>query len=191
MKITAHIDEDVKSTRKYFDKLFVLLDEAITEEKTFPLEVVDRDADEYQGCHFSISHQIKPDMLLNIYNLIDFWLKEISRLYKLQKGLKLGSKDISGDNDLHAYHKYLIQYLEQDLSAVNTNYQRLQKLREIRNAFIHNGGHVEDQKKRNKIASTPGVRFEANTLIVVDDSFVWKCLDDAEMYLRAAASNLS
>jgi hypothetical protein len=44
----------------------------LAEEKAAPIEVEDADADESQATYHRFSHFIKPDMLMNIYSLLDF-----------------------------------------------------------------------------------------------------------------------
>ena len=74
MKLIAQIDNDCKCMKQYFHKLFSLLKEAQIEEKTAPIEVYDADSDYSQASYYRFSHLIKPDMVINIYSLVDFWL---------------------------------------------------------------------------------------------------------------------
>jgi hypothetical protein len=77
MMLSAQIDGDCRSLRQYFEKLFEVLAQAIKEDQSAPIEAVDVMALESQATYFRISHLIKPDMLINVYSLVDFWLKTI------------------------------------------------------------------------------------------------------------------
>ena len=103
MKLTAQIDNDVKSLERYFHRLFDVLKEAIVENESAPMEIQDIDTVESQATYHRFDQFIKPDMLINIYNLLDFWLKEICNYQKRKNKLKLDYKDIKGSNELHAY----------------------------------------------------------------------------------------
>ena len=77
MTLTARIDDDCRCLNRYFHKLFEVLQVAIAEDQTAPSEAQDIDASESQITHHSFAHFIKPDMLMNTYTLVDFWMKEI------------------------------------------------------------------------------------------------------------------
>ena len=126
-------------------------------------------------------------MLINVYSLLDFWLKTICD-YQMKKGsLSLSYSDIKGKNDLHAYHKYLTKCVGLDLVEVASSYQRLQQLREVRSLLIHRGGHVPDHEKVIKrISAINGVRV-FGWLLVIEKVFVWDVLDGAKTYLCTAA----
>ena len=116
--MSARIDDDCISLTRYFQRLFELLREATTEDKVAPLEAVDMTALESQKTYNRISHLIKPDMLLNIYGLAEFWLKEICKYQRRKNNLSLGYSDIKGNDDLHAYHKFLTKYAGLNLCLV-------------------------------------------------------------------------
>ena len=187
MMLSAQIDGDCRSLRRYFETLFEVLAQALKEDQSAPIEVVDVMALESQATYFRISHLIKPDMLINVYSLVDFWLKTICD-YQMKKGnLSLRYTDIKGKNDLHAYHKYLTKYAGLDLAAVASSYQRLQELREVRNQLIHRGGHVpDDENVIKRISAINGVRL-FGSLLVIEKEFVWDVLDCTNKYLCTAA----
>jgi hypothetical protein len=187
MTLSAQIDDDCKSLRRYFQKLFELLAQEIKEDQSAPIEVVDVMALESQAKYFRISHFIKPDMLINIYGLVDFWLKTICNHQMKKKGLSVSYADVKGKNDLHAYHKYLTKRVGLDLRSVLPSYKRLQELRVVRNQIIHSGAHVpDDEKSIKKISTIKGIRL-SGSLLVIDDEFVWDVLDSAKNYLCTAA----
>src|SRR5205085_339814 len=146
MTLTAQIDSDCKSLNRYFHRLFELLQEAIAEDKAAPMEVEDADADESQATYHRFTHLLKPDMVMNIYSLVDFWMKQICMYQKTKNNLSLSYTDIKGNNDLHAYQKYLAIYAGLDISAAQVSYRQLDNLRKVRNQFIHSGGHVRDEQ---------------------------------------------
>ena len=186
MTLTAHIDEDCRCLSRYFQKLFEVFREALAEDRVAPIEIVDPYASEPQQTFFGISHLIKPDMVVNIYSLVEFWLQKICDHQKHKKQLSLRYKVIKGSNDLHAYHKYLTDYAGLDLSAADTSYKCLDDLRKVRNRLIHNGGHLASGEEK-EFSGISGIALAVGTLIVVEESFIWNALDHAKKYLYAAA----
>lgn len=161
--------------------------EATAEDQIAPLEAVDITALESQESYFRISHLVKPDMLINVYGLVDFWLKEICEYQRRKINLNLGYSDIKGNDDLHAYHKFLTKYVGLNLTPVNASYTRLQELRVVRNRFIHHGGHLpNDDRIVKRMSAINGISL-VGSLMIIDDSFVWGVLDCAKVYLCAAA----
>ena len=187
MTLSARIDDDCKSLHRYFQRLFDLLQESVAEDKVAPIEVEDAAALESQKTYSRISHLIKPDMLINVYSLVDFWLKDICNYHRRRTKANLGYRDVRGNDDLHAFHKYLTKYIALNLASVHASYTRRQNLRDVRNHLIHHGGHVpDDERSLNRMSAIPGITL-VRTLIVIDDSFVWDVLDCAKTYLCAAA----
>lgn len=185
MTTTARIDYDVRCLRGYFQKLFELLRKAVEDRKA-PTIVVDMDSIESQETFFHIDHLIKPDMLINIYSLVDFWLKEVCNQHKKTKNLNLGYNDIRGKNDLDVFQKYLKKVIGIDLNMVQNSYKQLDNLRIVRNKCIHSGGHVLDENEKATISAINGVSF-ASSVILVDDSFIFDSIDHAKTYLFEAA----
>jgi hypothetical protein len=187
MTISARIDDDCKSLTRYFQRLFELLREATAEDQVAPFEAVDMTALESQSTYHRISHLIKPDMLINIYGLVDFWLKEICKYQRRKNNLSLSYSDIKGNDDLHACHKYLTKYAGLNLTPVNVSYARLQELRVVRNQLIHHGGHLpDDDRLIKRISAINGIAL-AGSLMVIDESFIWDVLACAKLYLCTAA----
>ena len=184
MKMTASLDSDIKSMTRYFQKLFLVLQEARAEDRAAPIESYDVNADESQATHHRFSHFIKPDMISNIYSLIDFWMKRICEYHKTTKDLPLSHRDFKGKHDLNAWQKYLTVYAGLDLASVYSSYRQMDNLRKVRNTFIHSGGHVPKERE-SEFAAIPGIHLNM-LLIVIDDSFIWESLDHANKYLRAA-----
>ena len=185
MKITARIDYECKCLNRYFEKLFDVLQEAIAETQDAPISGQDADADESQVAYHGFAHYIKPDMVINIYGLVDFWMKGICEYQKIKNNLSLGYEDIKGKSGLHAYQKYLIKYAGLDLASVQISYKHLNDLRTIRNQIIHNGSHVPSNKEKDFLAIN-GIKL-LGSLIIIDNSFIWGTLDHAKAYLYAAA----
>ena len=115
MKLTARIDTDCRCMNSYFHKLFVLLREARAEDELAPIEAHDYDADESQATYHGFSHLVKPDMLMNIYSLVDYWINEICEYHRRKQKLSLGRGDIKGKNELQARHKELCSNLVYDV----------------------------------------------------------------------------
>lgn len=191
MAITARIDDDIKSLRKYFQKLFELLHEAIEENKKAPMEVVDFESVESQKTFFHIDHFIKPDMVINIYSLVDFWLKEICNQHQKRNNLNIDYNSFKksrcrGMSDLDCLHNYLTKVVGLNLDSVKVSFDQLNNLRLVRNKLIHTGGHVLDEKEQDKIANINGIGL-GGTSLFIDDSFIWDSLDHAKQYLFETA----
>jgi len=187
MILTARIDYDYKCLKSYFHKLFDILQEASAEDQIAPLEGQDIDAVESQATYHNFIHFIKPDMLMNIYSLVDFWMKEICNYQKNKNNLNLSYKDVKRNHDLDAYHKCLTLYAGLDLNAVQISYKQLDDLRKVRNHFIHRGGHIPSDKNIEKELSAISGTKLSGSLIVIDDNFIWNTLEHAKKYLSAAA----
>jgi len=185
MRLSARIDSDCRSMESYFHKLFALLQEGKAEDELAPVEVCDLDSNESHASYHRFSHLVKPDMIMNIYSLVDFWLSEICEYHRRNLNLDLGSKDIKGENELHARHKYLTTYAGLNLSAVQDSYKKLDDLRNVRNKFIHGGGHIPNDQEK-KFTAINGISL-LGTLIIIDNNFVWSMLEHAKKYLQAAA----
>ena len=168
----------------YFHKLFVLLEEARAEDEAAPIEAHDYGADESQATYHGFSHFIKPDMLMNIYSLVDFWMNEICEYHGKKKNLSLGSRDIKGKNELQARHKYLSTYAGLNLSTVQVSYKRLDDLRKVRNTFMHGGGHVPSDREL-EFSAIDGIVL-SGSLIGIENNFIWSTLEHAKKYLQAA-----
>lgn len=186
MTTTARIDYDIKCLRTYFQKLFELLREAIEENKTAPIIAVDTDSLETQETFFHINHLIKPSMVIDIYSLVDFWLKEICNQQKKRKNLNLSYRDIKGNSDLDVFQKYLTKVVGKNLDKVQNSYKQLDKLRIVRNKCIHNGGHVLDENEKAKISTFNGISFAAS-VILIEDTFIFDSIDNAKTYLFETA----
>ena len=187
MKLTKSIDQNCRCLESYFHKQFDLMQVALAEEEASPVEVEDADADESQATYHGFSHLIKPAMLMNIYSLLDFWIKKVCDYQKSKRELKLDYKDIKGKNEFDGYHKYLTVYAGIDLTLVQNSYKQLDSLRAVRNQFIHYGGYVPSGQE-SKYSSIDGINVSIIfPLIVIEDDYVWVMLENAKKYLHAAA----
>jgi len=144
---------------------------------------------ESQARYFRISHFIKPDMLINIYSFVDYYIKVICDHQMKKNKLSISYVDVKGKgDDLRKCHRYLTKTVGLDLDSVGIPYRRLQQLRKARNRFIHHGGHVPDDEKLIKPFSKIKGIAVSGSLIVIDESFVWDVLDCAKKYLCTAAA---
>lgn len=144
MILKAQINSDYQNLHKYFEKMHTVLDEVREEEKNIKPEVYDGGTDVIPNSYAKISHFILPDMVINIYSYLEFWLKKICQNYR--QSFTLGCDDIKGKNDLHKYHKYFTKYIGLVLKADN-EYEQLNRLREVRNFYVHHGGHIRKKKQ--------------------------------------------
>ncbi len=184
MELIERIELDYKDLKSYFQKMV-----------EFNKDLMNKKQNE----HHHISHYIFPDATINIYSFLEFWLKEICKTFKQDYPLKCN--DIKGKNDLDAYNKYFTNYIGLNLSVKN-EYQQLNKLRELRNIFIHHGSHVkkmkkeldrldyQDGKKISGITITilkfyePKSNDEVEAIITVNDEYIFNRLEDAKFYLE-------
>jgi len=167
--------------------MFAVLRESSAEDRAVPVEVLDCDADESQATYHSFTHFIKPDMLMNIYSLIDFWMNRIFEYQKDKMNLDFEYRDLKklkGNNDLDNFRKFLEEYTGIDPTAVQASIKHLDDLRKVRNRFIHAGGHVLSGKEADFL-NIKGISLFMS-LIIVDDSFIWDSLEHAKKYLQAA-----
>ena len=94
MIILAQIDSDCKSLRSYFNKLFEVLQQARAEDRVAPIEVLDAEATKSLASYHSFSDFVKPDMIINIYCLVDYWMQEICKLHQRKNDLRLSYTQI-------------------------------------------------------------------------------------------------
>jgi hypothetical protein len=185
MKLTVQIDSDCKCMERYFHKLLHLLKESQEEEALTSIEVHDANADESLAKYHGFSHLIKPDMVINIYSLVDYWINQICEHQRKCKNLSLTAKDIKGDGELDARHKYLTKYAALKLDEVKDSYIHLDQLRMVRNKYIHGGGHI-NSKEETKFSAIDGIVI-FGSLIVIKEDFIWSQLGHAKKYLLVAA----
>lgn len=182
MTITEQIELDVQCLNDYFRKLFVMAKEATLEVTS----TVDASVASERFIAHSVTVFIRPDMVGNIYSLVDFRLKELCNLHMDKNSLALSYKDIKGASDLNAYHKYLTKVASLSLQNVQTSYDHLDNLRMVRNCYIHGGGYIQDEKQRIKLEQVSGIDV-SDSLVIIADSFVWESLSHAKAYLCAVA----
>ena len=185
MPLSEKINDYYNILKKYFNKLFVLHAEAEAEELEYIRTRTHLEELESKNI-FHISHLVKPGMLIDIYSFLDFYAQRICKSKKEFFKFELSVSDIRGKNDLHSYHKYMTRYLGMDLKPFQNSYEHLQKLREVRNHFIHGGGHIGDEQKIKEMEKIKGIQISGST-IFVNDTFVWQSLEHAKNYLVGAA----
>ena len=181
MTITEQIDLDVQCLDDYFRKLFAMAKKASLVEPS----AVDTSAPSEQFIAQSVTAFIRPDMVGNVYSLVDFWLMKLCDFHKRKNSLALSYKDIKGKSGLDAYHKFLTKVAALSLQNAQTSYDHLNNLRIVRNCYIHNGGYIQDEKL-NEFEQIPGINV-SDSLIIIADSFVLDSLNHAKIYLCAVA----
>ena len=183
MTITEQIDYDVQCLDAYFRQLFATAQLASSQA---PSTVATNEESDYFIAH-NITAFIRPDMVCNIYSLVDFWLPQLCCFHERKCNLALSYKDIKGANDLNAYHKYLTKVAALSLQDAQPSYDHLDNLRMVRNCDIHNGGHIKkDDQQHIKLEQIPGITV-SGSLVIIADSFVWDSLNHAKVYLCAVA----
>ena len=182
MTFTERIEWDVQCLDTYFHKLFAMAKEASLPK---PSVINLSEVPEHFIAH-SITAFIRPDMVCNVYSLVDFWLPQLCIFHKHKNSLALSYKDIKGASDLDAYHKYLTKVVPLSLQNAQTSYDHLDNFRMVRNCCIHSGGHIKDEQQRIKLNQVPGITA-LDSLITIADQFVWDSLNHAKVYLCAVA----
>lgn len=182
MTITERIEYDVQCLDVYFRKLFAMAKEASLQEST---AIATSEEPECFIAH-NVTAFIRPDMVCNVYSLVDFWLPQLCDFHKRKSSLVLSYKDIKGASDLDAYHKYLTKVAALSLQNAQPSYVHLDNLRMVRNCDIHNGGHIKDEQQRIKFEQVPGITV-SGSLVIIADSFVWDSLNHAKVYLCTVA----
>lgn len=183
MTISDLIESDYQDLKAYFDQLFKLLENTTKKDQSLPLTVTDNP----EHLKHNFSHLIKPDMVINIYSFLEYWLITICNHYQKSQSLSLSHKDIKGKNDLNVYYKYLSQYVGLDLSEVNDDYKKLQQLREIRNILIHNGGYIKQDQAQNILTYKEIELFD--DLLIIKEEFIWEMLDKTKYFLLNVTSS--
>jgi hypothetical protein len=182
MTFSDRIELDVKCLRKYFEQLFSMAKEFRKIQPVMPIN----DKEDAWFVGQNVTNFIRPNMVCNVYSLVDFWLKELCSFHEKKANLSLKYKDIkSNKSDLDAYHKYLTKVALLDLKSMLPSFRHLGSLRKARNCFIHGGGHVEKEMFQ-KIAHIPDISV-MGSLVVVSDDFIWNSLNHAQTYLVAVA----
>ena len=187
MNVSDRIAYDVECMRDYFRQLIAFAQSAA---KPFAPEPSGGQGST-QFLPIGITHLVRPDMACNVYSLSDFWLSCLCT-YHQERGKLQVSFDAfkkferkSKQNDLQRYRKYLTKVAGLNLTSAQSSFAHLDALREVRNTFIHGGGHAPEGK-RAFIANIPGVSVQAS-LIVITEAFIWSSLDHASQYLQAVA----
>lgn len=170
MNLVERIEFDEKCLKGHFLRLF---------------ELESEDNQKVDSEHFVIP--VKPDMVSNIYGFLEFWLTNLCDYHQKTKKSVLSYKDIKGDNDLHARHKFLEFIIGINLKSKEIEYRSLQELRKVRNVFIHSGGHII-QEKFKEYSKLDGVEV-SGTLLYIEESFIWKKLNDAKTFLCYVAQS--
>lgn len=181
MTITEQIDYDVQCLDAYFRQLFAMSQSASSQA---PATVATNEESDCFIAH-NITAFIRPDMVCNIYSLVDFWLPQLCCFHERKCNLALSYKDIKGANDLNAYHKYLTKVAALSLQDAQPSYDHLDNLRMIRNCGMHTGSHIKVEQQQ-KFEQIPGITV-IGSLVVIADSFVWDSLKHAQTYLCAVA----
>ena len=186
MGVSEHIDYDVHFMREYFRQLFVFAESAGA--KTLAPELT---AGGTSAVFLStgVSHLVRPDMVCNIYSLVDYWLANLCKHYQQRGRLSVTFDDFRKrerrSNDLQRYRKYLTNVASLDLTLAQDSFRHLNALREVRNCLVQNGGRVPE-KKREAIAQIPGIELHMS-LVIVSESFIWESLAHASHYLQTVA----
>lgn len=187
MKFTKSIDRDCKSLKNYFQKKFELMELALEEERLAPIVAEDADSDKSQAAYHGFSHFIIPDMVINIYSLLEWWLKKACEIQRLKKGLSETYNDIrKAKNDFDRYHKYLVNYIDLDLNSVEESRVKINSLREVRNRLIHHGGDIsgDDVRKYSQIDGVSVISLQSIHWLNIEDKFIWDMLNHVQRYLH-------
>src|ERR1044071_6298532 len=91
--IRESIEFDIQALKLYFQRLFVFIKE-LADATAEPAE------ETYVGDHTAF---VRPDMICNIYSLVEFWLARLADFHQKRGKLPLTHRDIRGRNDLDAY----------------------------------------------------------------------------------------
>ena len=180
MTLVEQIDGDVRSLELYFAKLFDLLREP-SEAPGPPLS-----GDVFVA--HTYTQFVRPDMISNVYSLLDFWLNRTCELATKWRRLGLTHKDIKGSDDLDSRHKFLTKVAGLDLIRVTSSYQHLDVLRETRNCLLHAGGHASSRLTA-RLQTIPDIGVFGG-LVTIGDGFIWTSLKHVRTYLAAVANDL-
>lgn len=163
---------------------------ALDEERT--ASVVVEDADESQAAYHGFSHLIMPDMVINTYSLLEWWLRKICEFQRGKKKLDKTYEKYKAinkpENDFDRYHKYLTEHAGIDLTSVEDSRERIDSLRKVRNRFIHHGGDIPSDEE-NTYSCIDGITVMSLSPIyylVIEDDFIWDMVEHVQKYLHKA-----
>lgn len=165
---------------------------ALDEERTAPVVVEDADADESQAAYHGFSHLIIPDMVINTYSLLEWWLRKICEFQRGRKSLSKTYKKypVSNklENDFDRYHRYLTEYACIDLTSMKDSRDRIDSLRKVRNRLVHHGGDIPSNEK-DEYSCIDGITVMSVSPIhylVIEDDFIWDMVEHVQKYLHKA-----
>ena len=186
MSISDLIDYDIECLREYCTRL-------ITFAETSPQDFVSAKSHRTKNLQYlsiNIANLVRPDLISNMYALLDFRLKTLCEHHHLagraaQTFAEFRRNDKGRTSDLARYKKYFQTVSNIDLQPVQESYKHIDKMRRVRNAYMHSGGHA-DEETASAVKDVPGVLITASLLIVTSE-YVHASLDHVATYLNAIA----
>ena len=186
MNISDLIDNDIECVREYCTRLIAFAEASSPDF----VPAKSRRTKTLQYLPINIAHLVRPDLISNMYALLDFRLKTLCEHHHragraAQTFAEFRRNDKGRTSDLARYKKYFQTVASIDLQPVQESYKHIDKMRRVRNAYMHSGGYA-DEETASAIGDVPGVYIAASLLIVTNE-YVHASLDHVATYLNAIA----
>lgn len=187
MNITEAIDYDLECVREYCKRLIAFANASSR-------DFIPPKAKSTRGTQYlpiDVSHLVRPDLISNIYALVDFRLKTLcDHHHKSGKAAssfqEFKRSDKGKTSDLARYKKYLQSEASIDFAPFQDSFKHLDLMRRIRNTYMHHGGHADEDTSR-VVAGVHGVTTSAS-LLVVSDEYISESIDHAAKLLLSIAN---
>ncbi|AQX56034.1 hypothetical protein [Priestia flexa] len=126
---------------------------------------------------------MRSSMLISVYS---FFESELVRECKPTKnGLALS--DISGGSVIEKAKKFLEKVKEVDFPANNEHWKFMREVTLIRNCFVHSGGSINRDSKKNKLQNIiddmKNIHVSPFGKIVIEKGFVEEMIDHVDAFL--------
>lgn len=180
----------IEAEQQQLQKLFDEFDNHVTEE-------LEDDRDAFDIYEEEIMNQqeyprlLYNSMFLTIYSTLETEFNRICTLCKRIEGLKLGYKDLAGNNYLKQSKDYLTKVLNIDLVAANEDWKNIQIYQTLRNSIVHKQGRfISDiQHHLEFIRDMDGVHIDPDSkkIIIESEVFLNKFIDVVIRYLQTVS----
>jgi len=142
--------------------------------------------------------QFKPTLynsiLLSIFSLFEYEFLNLCLDCQREENCKLSPKDTNRKSYIDQCQRFITKLLEVNLDSLNTNWKAIKKHRQIRNAFTHENGVIEQPSDDiiKFINRADGIRFdyEKKLIVIETTNFLKNFIDLAKKYLLGVANEI-
>lgn len=124
--------------------------------------------------------------IVSIYTYLEFFLEDFCKKINEYDKRQISPKEIYGSGIFRS-KTYLSKILLLDLGDLNSEWEKLVKLSEIRNFLVHSNGVATNKETKSKIQKAikdiPGVKLERDH-IKISKSYIDEILSTIELFLE-------